>query len=102
MATRTVPGRLAETTALSLPVLSAPGAQFSVYSGPGLYYSVIHKFNHRIIMAANQLVQARVDGAIKQEAAAVLAARGLIVSDCAPVGLTKGGGEKARPCPSSR
>lgn len=34
-----------------------------------------------LIVAANQLVQTRIDGAIKQEAAAVLAAMGLIVSD---------------------
>ena len=33
------------------------------------------------MMAANQLVQARIDGAIKEEAAAVLAAIGLNVSD---------------------
>ena len=32
-------------------------------------------------MAANQLVQARIDGAVKEEAAAVLAAMGLTVSD---------------------
>ena len=32
-------------------------------------------------MAANQLVQTRIDGAIKEEAAAVLAAMGLTVSD---------------------
>jgi len=32
-------------------------------------------------MAANQLVQARIDGTIKEEAAAVLATMGLTVSD---------------------
>jgi hypothetical protein len=32
-------------------------------------------------MAANKLVQARVDGAVKEEAAAVLAATSLTVSD---------------------
>jgi DNA-damage-inducible protein J len=32
-------------------------------------------------MASNQLVQTRIDGAIKEEAAVVLAAMGLTVSD---------------------
>ena len=32
-------------------------------------------------MAANQLVQARVDGAVKEEAAVVMAAMGLTVSE---------------------
>lgn len=40
-------------------------------------------------MAANQLVQARIDGAIKEEAAAVLAAMGLTVSDAVRMLLTK-------------
>lgn len=40
-------------------------------------------------MAANQLVQARIDGAIKDEAAAVLAAMGLTVSDAVRLMLTK-------------
>lgn len=40
-------------------------------------------------MAANQLVQARIDGAIKEEAAAVLAAMGLTVSDAVRLLLTK-------------
>ena len=39
-------------------------------------------------MAANKLVQARVDGAIKEEAAAVLAAMGLTVSDAVRLLLT--------------
>ena len=46
-------------------------------------------------MAANQLVQARVDGAIKEEAAAVLAAMGLTVSDAMRLLLTKIAQEKA-------
>ena len=33
-------------------------------------------------MPANKLVQARIDGAVKEEAAAVLAAMGLTVSRC--------------------
>ena len=48
-------------------------------------------------MAANQLVQARIDGAIKEEAAAVLAAIGLTVSDFVRIGLTRGAMEKAMP-----
>ena len=48
-------------------------------------------------MAANQLVQARIDGAIKEEAAAVLAAIGLTVSDFVRIGLTKVAMEKAMP-----
>jgi DNA-damage-inducible protein J len=40
-------------------------------------------------MAANQLVQARIDGAIKEEAVAVLAAMGLTVSDAVRLLLTK-------------
>jgi DNA-damage-inducible protein J len=41
------------------------------------------------IMAANQLVQTRIDGAIKDEAAAVLAAMGLTVSDAVRMLLTR-------------
>ena len=48
-------------------------------------------------MAANQLVQARIDGAIKEEAAAVLAAMGLTVSDFVRIGLTRVAMEKAMP-----
>ncbi len=40
-------------------------------------------------MAANQLVQARIDGAIKEKAAAVLATMGLTVSDAVRLLLTK-------------
>jgi DNA-damage-inducible protein J len=39
-------------------------------------------------LAANQLVQARIDGAIKQETTAVLAAMGLTVSDAVRLLLT--------------
>ena len=48
-------------------------------------------------MAANQLVQARVDGAIKEEAAAVLAAMGLTVSDAVRLMLTRVAREHALP-----
>ena len=48
-------------------------------------------------MAANQLVQTRIDGAIKEEAAAVLAAMGLTVSDAVRLMLTKVAHEGALP-----
>ena len=48
-------------------------------------------------MAANQLVQARIDPAVKQEAAAVLAAMGLTLSDAVRLLLTRVAREKALP-----
>ena len=48
-------------------------------------------------MAANQLVQARIDGAIKEEAATVLAAMGLTVSDAVRLMLTRVAREHALP-----
>jgi len=48
-------------------------------------------------MAANQLVQARIDSAIKEEASAVLAAMGLTVSEAVRLLLTKVAQEKALP-----
>ena len=48
-------------------------------------------------MAANRLVQARVDGAVKEEAAAVLAAIGLTVSDAVRLLLKKVAQEKKLP-----
>lgn len=48
-------------------------------------------------MAANQLVQARIDGVIKEEAAAVLAAMGLTISDAVRLLLTRVAHEKALP-----
>ena len=48
-------------------------------------------------MAANQLVQARIDGAIKEEAASVLAAIGLTISDAVRLLLTKVAQDKALP-----
>src|SRR6218665_606886 len=49
----------------------------------------------QMIMAATQLVQARIDGAIKAEAASVLAAMGLTVSDAVRLLLTEVGHDKA-------
>ncbi|MXX75605.1 MAG: type II toxin-antitoxin system RelB/DinJ family antitoxin [Holophagales bacterium] len=48
-------------------------------------------------MAANHLVQARINPAVKEEAAAVLAAMGLTVSDAVRLLLTKVAYEKALP-----
>ena len=46
-------------------------------------------------MPANKLVQARIDGAVKEEATAVLAAMGLTVSDAVRLLLTRVAREKA-------
>lgn len=48
-------------------------------------------------MSANQLVQARIDGQIKEEAAVVLSAMGLTVSDAVRLLLTKVAREKKLP-----
>ncbi len=48
-------------------------------------------------MAANALVQTRIDSAVKEEAAAVLAAMGLTVSDAVRLMLTKVAHDKALP-----
>ncbi|AEH63565.1 type II toxin-antitoxin system RelB/DinJ family antitoxin [Zymomonas mobilis] len=48
-------------------------------------------------MAANQLVQARINGQIKQEAAVILESIGLTVSDAVRMMLTKVVQEKALP-----
>ena len=48
-------------------------------------------------MAANQMVQTRIDGAIKEEAAAVLAAMGLTLSDAVRLLLTRVAHDKALP-----
>ena len=48
-------------------------------------------------MPANQLVQARIDGAVKEEAAAVLAAMGLTVSGALRLLLTKVAHDKTLP-----
>src|SRR6218665_2560170 len=50
-----------------------------------------------MIMAATQLVQTRIDGAIKAEAASVLAAMSLTVSDALRLLLTKVAQDKALP-----
>ena len=49
------------------------------------------------IVAANQLIQTRIDKAIKEEAAAVLAAMGLTVSDAVRLLLTRVAREHALP-----
>ena len=48
-------------------------------------------------MAANQIVQARIDSRVKEEAAIVLAAMGLTVSDAVRLLLTRIAEERALP-----
>jgi len=48
-------------------------------------------------MATNALVQTRIDGAVKEEAATVLAAMGLTVSDAVRLMLTRVARDKALP-----
>lgn len=48
-------------------------------------------------MAANALVQTRIDGTVKEEAATVLAAMGLTVSDAVRLMLTRVARDKALP-----
>lgn len=48
-------------------------------------------------MAANALVQTRIDGAVKEEAASVLAAMGLTVSDAVRLMLTRVARDKTLP-----
>ena len=62
-----------------------------------LHYYVAHLEQLETIMAANQLGQTRIDGAIKEEASAVLAAMGLTVSDAVRLLLTKVAHEHALP-----
>ena len=64
-----------------------------------MHYNVIHTITIKIgdVMAANQLVQARIDGEIKEEATVVLAAMGLTVSDAVRMLLTKIAREHALP-----
>jgi DNA-damage-inducible protein J len=50
-----------------------------------------------VTMATNTLVQARIDGAVKEEAAAVLASMGLTVSDAVRLLLTRIAREHALP-----
>ena len=50
-----------------------------------------------VIMTANKLVQTRIDGEIKEEASAVLAAMGLTISDAVRLLLTKIAHEHALP-----
>ena len=64
-----------------------------------MYYDVIHVIItiECDAMAASQIVQARIDGEIKEEAAAVLAAMGLTVSDAVRMLLTRIAREHALP-----
>ena len=63
-----------------------------------VHYVVMHKTEGETIMAANRLVQTRIDGAIKkEEAATVLAAMGLTVSDAVRLLLMKVAQDKVLP-----
>jgi DNA-damage-inducible protein J len=77
--------------------LVSSGLALFVFSAYVNYNVIQIKQTARIIMAANQLVQARIDGEIKEEAAAVLAAMGLTVSDAVRLMLTRVAREKALP-----
>jgi DNA-damage-inducible protein J len=55
----------------------------------------MHKGDH--IMAANALVQTRINGKVKAEASAVLATMGLTVSDAVRIMLTRVAHDKALP-----
>jgi len=57
----------------------------------------MHNIKGDSVLAANRLVQARIDGAVKEEAAAVLAAMGLTVSDAVRLLLTKVAHERKLP-----
>lgn len=59
-------------------------------------YNVAYKVME-IIMTANAVVRARIDGHIKEEASAVLASMGLTVSDAFRLLLTRVANEKALP-----
>jgi len=48
-------------------------------------------------MAANHIVQARIDGAVKEQAAAVLASIGLTISDAVRLMLTRVAHDKQLP-----
>jgi DNA-damage-inducible protein J len=61
-----------------------------------MHYNVMRK-QGGMTMAANALVQARIDKAVKEEAAAVLASMGLTVSDAVRLMLTKIAKEHALP-----
>jgi DNA-damage-inducible protein J len=54
-------------------------------------------YKREVIMAATAFVRARVDEAVKNEAAEVLAGMGLTVSDVVRIALTKIAKEKALP-----
>jgi DNA-damage-inducible protein J len=60
-----------------------------------MHYIVMHK--EQSTMPANALVQTRINGAVKEEAAAVLAAMGLTVSDAVRLMLTRVAHDKALP-----
>jgi DNA-damage-inducible protein J len=61
-----------------------------------VHYIVIH-FLESAVMPANALVQTRINGDVKDQAAVVLAAMGLTVSDAVRLMLTRVAHDKALP-----
>lgn len=62
-----------------------------------LHDNAMHIWHNGTTTMANHLVQARIDRAVKEEAATVLAAMGLTVSDAVRLLLTRVAHEKALP-----
>ena len=62
-----------------------------------LHYIVMHAPTWETDMVANALVQTRIDGTVKEEAAAVLATIGLTVSDAVRLMLIRVAHDKALP-----
>ena len=62
-----------------------------------LSYNVAQKIRKDLIIAANAVVRARIDGSIKEEATAVLAAIGLTPSDAFRILMIRVAREKALP-----
>ena len=77
-----------------LQVAGPPGSPEAIYEVTA-YRAAFRLYDTQ--NATNQLVQTRIDGAIKEEAAAVLAAMGLTVSDAVRLLLTKVAQDKALP-----
>jgi DNA-damage-inducible protein J len=74
-----------------------PGNRIPEPQTLGSQCNVLTNFDKVTAMAANQMVQTRIDGAIKEEAAAVLAAMGLTLSDAVRLLLTRVAHDKALP-----
>ena len=87
-------GATAIVDALSLP---RKGIVAPVAGQPARLHDIVRQPETRMPDMPDQLVQARIDGALKEEAATVLAAMGLTVSGALRLLLTKVAHEKALP-----